>query len=210
MEQKKGMEHGKIEQISDNPFLNLFHLDTKTRTGNPLQYYFVSRNKKEKIKIRTKALTPEGMMIYPVLKEDPSKVVLIRQYRYPLDAWIYEFPAGLIDEGETSKQAAVREMKEETGLTFQIYEDVKDVYERPFFMGPGFTDETSCFVYGYASGVISKEHMESSEWIEVVLADKKKAKEILTNERVCIRTALLLMQFMQSDPKDPFAFIRNK
>ena len=43
--------------------------------------------------------------------------MLIRQYRYPLDAYIYELPAGLVDGDETPAQAAVRAMKEATGLT---------------------------------------------------------------------------------------------
>lgn len=54
-------------------------------------------------------------LIYAVLKDDPEKIVLVRQYRYPINKYIYELPAGLIDEGETSEQTAIREMKEETG-----------------------------------------------------------------------------------------------
>lgn len=208
--EKRSVQHKKIEQISNNPFLNLFHMDTTAKDGTPMQYYFASRNKKEAIKIKTRALTPEGMMIYPILKEDSSKIVLIKQYRYPIDTWVYELPAGLIDPGEMPKDAAVRELKEETGFELELLEETNDSYMRPFFMGPGFTDETSCFVYGYATGVSSNKYMENTEQIEVVLADKRKAKEILSKERVCIRTALLLMQFIQANPKDPFAFVKNE
>ena len=46
-------------------------------------------------------------------------MVLIRQYRYALGGYIYEFPAGLVEAGEDFHQAAIREMKEETGLDLE-------------------------------------------------------------------------------------------
>lgn len=48
-------------------------------------------------------------------KEQPVSTMLVIQYRPPLDAYTVEWPAGLIDAGETAEQAAVREFKEETG-----------------------------------------------------------------------------------------------
>lgn len=43
------------------------------------------------------------------------EIILQKQYRPPLDKVVIEVPAGLIDAGETAEQAAVRELKEETG-----------------------------------------------------------------------------------------------
>lgn len=43
------------------------------------------------------------------------EIILQKQYRPPLDKVTIEVPAGLIDEGETAEQAAVRELREETG-----------------------------------------------------------------------------------------------
>ena len=94
-----------IHKMSDNKFLNLFKLDALTDAGRKFDYYFVSRRKEKELKIYTKDSLAEGVVIYPVLKEEPDKIVMIRQYRYPLDDYLYELPAGLIDEGETPEEA---------------------------------------------------------------------------------------------------------
>jgi ADP-ribose pyrophosphatase len=46
--------------------------------------------------------------------------MIIVQYRPPVEAFCVEFPAGLIDEGESPEQAAVRELKEETGYSGKV------------------------------------------------------------------------------------------
>ena len=61
---------------------------------------------------------------------------LIRQYRLPIDAWIYEVPAGTMDEGEKPEETAFRELIEETGLS------AKKIKPRgQIFTTPGYTDE---------------------------------------------------------------------
>lgn len=55
------------------------------------------------------------MFVKLIKAGQPAKTLVISQYRPPLAAWSIEFPAGLIDEGETPEQAARRELEEETG-----------------------------------------------------------------------------------------------
>lgn len=206
MENRKQKFTG-IQKLSDNRFLNLYHLDALTGSGKPFDYYFVTRNKEEELKIRTDTLKPEGIVIYPLWKDDPEKIVMIRQYRYPVGNYIYELPAGLIDEGETPEEAAIREMKEETGFTFEVYHGGKDMYRRPFFLAPGFSDETGAAVFGYASGEATGRFQEDSEDIEVLLADKQEAERILCEERMSLRCAYLLMQFLHMEKERPFQFL---
>lgn len=204
MEKKK---YTGMQTLQENRFLNMYRLDAVSHSGEPFDYYFVSRNKKEKLKINTHEITPEGIVIYPVWKEDPEKLVMIRQYRYPVGDYIYELPAGLIDAGETAEEAAVREIKEETGYDFEVYSGGREMYRRAFFLAPGFSDETGQAVFGYASGTCTKRFQEDSEYIEVFLADKKEAERILEEERVSTRCAYLLMQFLHMKKEAPFAFL---
>lgn len=197
----------KVRRLTDNSFLNLYEMDALTNTGEPFHYYFASRNKEKDLPLLTGKAVKSGIVIYPLWQEDPGRIVLIRQYRYPVNAWIYELPAGLIDRGETPRQAAVRELREETGLTFCPYEGGNPGARRSVYLGAGMTDETSSCVFGYARGKISSRFQESTESIEVLLADKREAARILQEENVSLRASLLLLHFLQSKTEDPFAFL---
>ncbi|KAF5391783.1 hypothetical protein D9757_001641 [Collybiopsis confluens] len=61
----------------------------------------------------------DAVAILAILKSKtnafPPSTVVVEQYRPPIDKFIVELPAGLIDEGESPEQAAIRELEEETG-----------------------------------------------------------------------------------------------
>ena len=198
----------KIDQKTENPYLNLFDMHVEDRKGHDRMYYLASRSKTvDDLEISRKEQVPDGVIIYSLYGEKRDRVVLIRQYRYPIDNYIYEFPAGLVETGEDYHEAAVREMKEETGLTLHPLK-VDRMFEKPYYTTIGMTDECCGTVYGYAEGEISSQLLEDSEEIEVVLADREEVKRILREERVAVVCSYMLMHFLQDE--EPLAFLNPK
>lgn len=194
-----------IRKMTENRFLNMYEVLATSAKGKNLRYFVSSRAEKiEDLKIKTGKNTPDGVIIYSLYGEKKDKVVLIRQYRYPIGGYVYEFPAGLVEKNEDFHEGAVRELYEETGLKFEPIK-VDSAYEKPFFTTVGMTDESCAAVYGYASGEISAEAQEDSEEIEVILADREEVKRILKEENVAIMCAYMLMHFLNDE--DPFAFL---
>lgn len=196
-----------INKQTKNRFLNLYELEVEHRDGKVSPYFLASRSEEvSDLKITTGKNTPDGVAIYGIYGENKDKVALVRQFRYPINDYIYEFPAGLVEKGEDATVAAVREMYEETGLTLTPVE-CEEGYNRPFFTTIGMTDESCATVYGYLSGEPTNIHQEASEDIQVILADREECKRILKEENVAIICAYMLMHFIYSED-DPFGFLK--
>jgi ADP-ribose pyrophosphatase len=81
---------------------------------------------------------PGSVVIIPM--PSPDTVVLIQQYRYVVDRWLWELPAGALEPNEEPEAAALRECHEEIG---RIGEGARHL--ATFFPSPGFCDETMNF-----------------------------------------------------------------
>ena len=195
---------GKIEKKVGNRFLNFYEMEAIARDGKTFPYYMVSRNPDpETLKAVAHHNQPDGVILFGVYGQQKDKVVLIRQYRYPIGGYVYEFPAGLVEKGEDLLSSGIREMYEETGLTFEAIGCSK-----PFFMTVGMTDESCGTVFGYCSGVPTNANQEASEEIQVVIADRAECRRILKEENVALPCAYMLMHFVGSDG-DPLAFLKE-
>ena len=194
-----------IKKLTNNRFLNLYELDAQFRDGSAAPYYVASRRKTtDALKAATHDSHPDGVILYGVYGENKDKVVLVRQFRYPINGYVYEFPAGLVEPGEDMFQAGIREMYEETGLEFTPVDG--GAYSRPFFTTVGMTDESCGTVFGYCSGIPTNSHQEGTEDIQVILADRTECRRILQEENVAIMCAYMLMHFVATEG-DPLKFL---
>ena len=134
---------------------------------------------------------PGASAVLPFLSdpggEDPQ-ILLIRQYRYAADAFIYEVPAGRLEPGETPESCAHRELQEETGCTAERVERLTTVYTTP-----GFTDERIHLFM--ATGLTRGEaRREADEFVENVTMTLSRALSMIKDgEIVDGKTAIALM-----------------
>lgn len=197
-----------VEKKTDNRFLNMYDIQYENKVGGQGIYHIASRASSiDTLKMNTRVNRPDGVIIYALYGPRRDKVVMVRQYRFSIDDYVYEFPAGLVDAGETYAESGARELKEETGLDFTPVK-ANEMFSKPLFTTIGMTDESCATVYGYASGNISKAGLEDNEDLEVVLADRKEVRRILQEEHVSINCGYLLMHFLCHTAEDPFYFLR--
>jgi len=96
------------------------------------------------------------------IQASPERLVLVKQLRPPVGKPVLEFPAGLIDVGENTEQAALRELREETGFIGEVISTGPAV-----FSSPGLTDESVSMVEVKVTSR-SAQRLESDEDIEVI------------------------------------------
>jgi ADP-ribose pyrophosphatase len=131
---------------------------------------------------------PGASAIVPFMSDptgDDPQLLLLRQYRYAAGGYIYEIPAGRLDEGESPADCAARELKEETGCTAE-----KLVPLTSMFTTPGFTDEVIHLFM--ATGLTHGEsNREADEFVDIVIVGLAEALELIrTGEIIDAKTAL--------------------
>lgn len=79
--------------------------------------------------IREIAIHPGGAVVVPV--KDDGKIILVKQFRYPLKTTLIELPAGKLDKGEDPLVCATRELEEETGYKAKEIKKLGQIYTAP-------------------------------------------------------------------------------
>lgn len=115
----------------------------------------------------------KSVVLVPV--PEPGRVTLIRQFRYAVNAFLWELPAGSVDEGETPEEAARRECHEEIGLVPSTVVRLSAMYPTP-----GYCDEEMIFFR--VSGLEKSDepaHVDEDEDIEARTVDLRDAREMI-------------------------------
>lgn len=110
--------------------------------------------------------------------DEKKRVLLVRQYRLPAGDYLWELPAGKIDEGENAAQAAKRELIEETGLRAKKWKKLTT-----FYPSPGYVEEKMTIFLATDLTEGKAQPMED-ERIETRWFTKKEFAELLRKNKI--------------------------
>jgi 8-oxo-dGTP pyrophosphatase MutT (NUDIX family) len=129
----------KVESVATTKWLALQTITYTDQEGKERKWDSVTRTTKQA------SAKADAVVIIPLLKrygsDDVLDTILVEQFRPPMGQSTVEFPAGLIDTNESPEQAALRELREETGYVGEACKTLPQV-SRPICMSPGVTDES--------------------------------------------------------------------
>ncbi|MFO7859636.1 MAG: NUDIX hydrolase [Desulfosalsimonas sp.] len=177
--------------LTDRKFVNLFEIRYSDRNGNERRWDFASRQNPPKIE--TGAFDIVDAVIIVPWHVPSGKLVVIREFRMPLNDYQYGFPAGLVDPGESPQQSAIRELGEETGLKTTGIRRTS----QPIYVSSGLTDESIVMVYLDCDGRPSDSNTGSAEDIETVFLSQKEAADLCADSalKVDVKTWLVMDKF---------------
>ena len=158
-----------MELSRDTRYLKNYTLNYTNTAGHEKIYEMVSNYSHESMEeIGAKA---SGVCIIGY-KED--KLLLCKEFRMGINAFLYNLPAGHIEEGESPKKCAERELYEETGLKITRVIDLLS----PSFAAPDISDSSAWVMICQVDGEFA-DHTEENEWIKPGFYDKKQVEELL-------------------------------
>ncbi|MBQ8161759.1 MAG: NUDIX hydrolase [Clostridia bacterium] len=176
------MKYKGVEKVHEGRFITRYDVKYETAHGTEKTYEIVSRNRN----IQTLEDLQNGKadsVVMILTDEKKERILVSREYRMAMAQWIYNFPAGLIDPGETPEESAKRELWEETGLNLVRIDDVLD----NSYSAIGFSNERNVCVFGVAEG----KFRESTSDVEEIVPGwytKEEMKALLRTQAFAART----------------------
>lgn len=134
---------------------------------------------------------PGAVAVLAVTAE--GKILMVEQYRKPLERTLVEIPAGKLEKGEDPKTTARRELEEETGYTCGHLEPLLS-----FYTSPGFADElVHLFIAEDLEKLTSAAELDEDEFLDVLEVSLEEAQEMVESKRIFDAKTAFAVQYLQ-------------
>ena len=186
-----------IEQVSEG-WINKYILTYELPDGTDYVYESTSRKKLEAYRAgllenaRGEAPRVDAVCIVGETRE--GTLLMIREFRYPLNSWVVGLPAGLVEPGEDLAVAVDRELREETGygLRTDIPEGAVELLPQAGHSSTGMSDESVQTVFAQVEKDEAA-HPEHGEFIEVFTLPLREVPRFLKQNPLPLGTRLQLV-----------------
>lgn len=186
-----------VRLVSDG-WLKKYVLTYRLEDGETFEYEAVSRKGIEEYRAALAANAAgekpqtDAVCIVPILPDD--SILLIREFRYPVNAWVIAFPAGLIEPGEALDECIDRELREETGHRVRTDLEGKAIIPLPQsgHSSVGMTEENVRVVIAYVEPD-GEAQLSDHELIQVFPLAREDAGRFLDENRDLIGTRCQLL-----------------
>ena len=182
-----------IKKVLAGKFISRYDVTYETRDGGRKVYEMISRNP-ELATHKDLQGRPADAVVIVAQDGSGQKILLNKEYRLAVGDWVYNFPAGMIDPGETPEEAAARELREETGLTLYEINDLMNTS----YSAVGFSNETNVTVIGKAGGQFGRSTSVAEE-IQAGWYDKEQVRTLLKTEKFAARTQMFCYMWCLDD-----------
>lgn len=173
-----------IKKVHEGTFVHRYDISYETKDGRKKIYEMISRN--PHIKTLEDLQKKEANSVVLILHDESGeKLLLNREFRLSMGDWIYSFPAGLIEPGETPEETARRELKEETGLDLANIKEILPLC----YSAVGFSNETNLCAVGTATGTFQKSSSTVEE-IEAGWYTREDVRRLLQSSLFTARTQI--------------------
>lgn len=186
-----------IHQVGDG-WIKKYVLTYRMPDGSTYQYESASRKNQEAYRAELEgnaAGRPSSTDAVCIVPQTPDgKLLLIREFRYPLNSWCIAFPAGLKEPGENLATSVDRELREETGyaLRADLGTAALDPLPQAGYSSTGLTDETVHVVFAQVEHVADAQP-EPAELIEPFLLSIEDIPHFLATNTMPIGTRAQLV-----------------
>lgn len=178
----------KVTKQTNNKWANMYKFEYQ-KGDVQIEYNVASRRELTEKNLDEKKL--DAIVVLPYIVEGNNiSVVFIKEFRYPINQFIYDIPAGMTDPGLTPEQTVAKELKEEVGAELVKLETCTDFC----FISPGTTNETSQTYFAQVT-LTGKQHLESNELIEVNVVPLEKVLKFINSHLMAVQGKLIAKLF---------------
>ena len=183
-----------IKKLTNKKFLNLYETSYKLDDGTTSQWDFASRKPLNIIDDLNKVARekkPDAVNIVTYYHDNNNILhfILIKEYRSPFNAYFISFPAGMVENNETTEEAAIREVKEEVGGESLLVKELIHFAST----SAGISNEGNAVVMVEIEPILHKQQLETTEDITVLDMTVSEINEMIEEGKETFELSTLLI-----------------